>query len=122
MFFLNIHLFRKVARAIRTIQGRKSVEPYLAEALVERNHILEDYFDSHIYVLNSNSENEIVQKVGVVCNNVEGLVTELIQRRELDVNTSDVHIGIDGGQGSIKVGLTITDRATSESCGLAAYS
>ena len=83
---------------------------------------MDSYFDSRIFVLNSNSEDEIVKKVGVVCNNVEALVKELIERRQLDVNSSDVHIGIDGGQGSIKVGLTITDRTTSETCGRAAYS
>ena len=35
---------------------------------------------------------------------------DVMSRRGMDPQTSDVHIGFDGGQGILKLGVTITDR------------
>ena len=61
-------------------------------------------------------------KIGVVCSNVDKLVLELMKRRDLDSNNCDIHIGIDGGQGSLKVGMTVTDREIEETLGRSKYS
>ena len=46
---------------------------------------------------------------------------DILSHRGLDPHNSDVHCGIDGGQGSLKVGITITERNRSNS-GRAHYS
>ena len=37
-------------------------------------------------------------------------MSDLISHRAIDPESSDVHVGLDGGQGMLKIGLTITDR------------
>ena len=128
-----IIIFRKVAQAIRTVQGRKSMDPHLATALTQRNHLLDTLFDSTVVQVKnaekkskkgtdeSNSDG-YSEKVGVFCNDVDKLVSDLIEHRELDPTTCDVHVGIDGGQGSLKVGATVTDRTDTGNSGRTRYS
>ena len=46
---------------------------------------------------------------------------DVLTHRGLNPHNSDVHCGIDGGQGSLKVGITVTERNSSKS-GRAHYS
>ena len=109
------------------------MEPHLATALTQRNHLLDTLFDSTVVQVKrdetkskkgtdeSNNDGHS-EKVGVFCNDVDKLVSDMIEHRELDPTTCDVHVGIDGGQGSLKVGATVTDRADSEKSGRTRYS
>ena len=56
------------------------------------------------------------------CSDTEKLVTDLIASRQIDPKSSDVNVGLDGGQGMLKVGMTITDRNEAEQSGRSLYS
>ena len=56
------------------------------------------------------------------CSNPSGLLDRLVQERNLSLDTTDVHVGIDGGQGWLKMGLVITDRSKEIHSGRAHYS
>ena len=45
------------------------------------------------------------------CNNIKELVEVTCRERDIQVEDADLHVGFDGGQGSLKLTLTITDRA-----------
>ena len=47
---------------------------------------------------------------------------EVLAHRGLNPQTCDVHVGIDGGQGMLKLGVTITDRLEQEESGRSFYS
>ena len=83
--------------------GRKSVEKGVPEELKRQNHLLEDYFDAF--------EDE-TGKIGVMfviiilhglifsqvfCSDVPGLIERVVLERGLSVETTDIHIGMDGG-------------------------
>ena len=103
------------------------MEPYFAASLTKRNNLLESLFDSKVFEAKvkagKNSEKqETEKKVGVICNDLQTLLSDMIESREVDSMKSDVHIGIAGGQGSPKIGLTITDRDEKAVEGRAKYS
>ena len=49
------------------------------------------------------------------------LVLDVLSHRGMDPQHSDVHCGMDGGQGSVKLGITVTERLT-ENTGRSRYS
>ena len=57
------------------------------------------------------------------CVDCDDFVQEIISYRGLNPNSSDCHCGLDGGQGILKVGITITDRdeVGKESVGRSTY-
>ena len=44
-----------------------------------------------------------------------------MELRQLAGESTDVHMGVDGGQGLVKVGLILTDRNKEEKVGRATY-
>ena len=56
------------------------------------------------------------------CSDLDKLVSDMISHRNIDPVTSDVKVGIDGGQGMLKVGMTISDRDNTEHVGRSHYS
>ena len=101
---------KELAHMIRVGQNnRQAVQSGLAEALVESNNRLEDLFTAEeIHVVNKKDEEEL--KTLVYCNDVSQLVIRLLQHRGLDQSTADIKLGLDGGQGSLKVTLSIMDK------------
>ena len=91
-----------LAKAIRSQFGRRSVETYLTKAIVERNCQLENLFELVTLNIPDKSGKEM-QAPGVFCSDVPLLIAKLIQDREIDPSAMDVHVGIDNGQGSLKV-------------------
>ena len=51
------------------------------------------------------------------CSCPDSLVSYLVSQRDMNTDTSDVYIGIDGGQGMLKVGLTVSDRGAGKRMG-----
>ena len=49
------------------------------------------------------------------------MVLKVLTERGMDPSTADVHVGIDGGQNMLKVGITITERNDNEEFGRATY-
>ena len=56
------------------------------------------------------------------CTDIPGLIERVVTEREMSVNTTDIHLGMDGGQGWLKLGLILTDRSKEENKGRACYS
>ena len=117
------------------------VEPHLADALKIRNHMLDDMFSVRkIKVEEKKTSGEdieesvaadelidsdgrhIVEKVGVFCDDSSQFVLNVMAHRGLDPQSCDVHCGFDGGQGMLKLAVTITDRQESEQSGRSLYS
>ena len=127
-FHLNLFFcFRRVAKALRTVQGRTAVQPHLSSALTARNHRLDHLFYTESLEVPKKKSPDTVAgesefKPGVFCSDLGSMVSHLIECRDLDPDKADVHIGIDGGQGSVKVGITVTTREDSQMQGRAKYS
>ena len=58
----------------------------------------------------------------VFCTDCNQLTLDVMAHRGLNSHTCNVHIGLDGGQGMLKVALTITDRLGIEKSDRASYS
>ena len=56
------------------------------------------------------------------CTDVNQTVLKVLTERGMDPGMADVHVGIDGGQNMLKVGITITERNDNEELGRATYS
>ena len=56
------------------------------------------------------------------CSDPQELLKKIITERNIPMDTVDVHVGLDGGQGWLKVGLIVTDRSKEEVKGRAHYS
>ena len=65
---------------------------------------------------------QIIYSPKVYCTNIEDLIPRIVVERGLSADTTDVHIGMDGGQGWLKLGLILTDRSKEERDGRARYS
>ena len=101
---------KKLAFHIRAgTRNRKAVESGLAEALAESNILLDDLFTAE-EVLVENKEGEGEEKTLVYCNDISELVLRLLEYRELDPSTTDAKLGLDKGQGSVKVTLSLMER------------
>ena len=48
--------------------------------------------------------------IKVFCHDSNALVLKVLSERGMDPHSSDVHVGIDGGQGILKLAITATDR------------
>ena len=123
---------RKIAAAIRVECGRKSVAPHLSRSLVERNHVLDPLFSVKSVVMkekprkkdddHENSEDDVLDEagykniptVGVFCNDCDEMVQYVLRERGLDPQDCNVLCGFDGGQGILKIGFTIAERASLE--------
>ena len=98
---------KKLAFHIRAgTRNRKAVESGLAEALAESNILLDDLFTAE-EVLVENKEGEGEEKTLVYCNDISELVLRLLEYRGLDPNTTDAKLGLDKGQGSVKVTVNV---------------
>ena len=58
----------------------------------------------------------------VFCDDSSQLVLDILAHRGLDPHSCDVHCGFDGGQGMLKLAVTITDRQEAEQVGRSLYS
>ena len=97
-------------------RDRGAVESDLATSLVKSNHYLEDLFTMETVQVTGKASGkdgkdvEMEEKVLVYCTDVDELVLRLIVRRELDEESMTVKVGLDGGQGSLKIGMSIMRR------------
>lgn len=100
---------------LRIHAGRECVETDHAGYMVERNNRLKSFFNheklimSEYYMPEGKKKKE-KRKVPVpvaFCTEVEGLATEVMMERGLDANDTDVQLGVDDGQGFLKVYLFV---------------
>lgn len=111
-FLSSEHLFLhtlKLACNIR-LRTRNTIQPGLRSALQNRMSELEDFYDViSLDVSYTKGKSHLVeQRPVVMCVSVEGFIGYLKARR--NVEECFLKVGIDGGQGSIKVVLSIEDK------------
>ncbi|XP_065653060.1 uncharacterized protein LOC136080373 [Hydra vulgaris] len=102
----------EVARFLRSEAGRKSVESGFNIKLIENNEIIGNLFncDKLPLLLKLKESEELVEKDTpiVYCNDIEELVAMVLHHRSQETNDVDIKLGVDGGQGFLKVTLSIT--------------
>ena len=108
-------------KANRVVFGRKSVEPGLRHVMEQTNKRFFNYF-GYETVMVENSETNPETKVKTIfyeqkplifCHNIDEFVNEIFHARDLWSTTSIIRLGMDGGQGFVKVSLNIYDKETS---------
>ena len=107
---LSVVQTKKLAGHIRAgTRNRKAVESGLAEALTERNNLLDDLFTAEqVLVVNKDGENE--EKTLIYCNNVSELVLRLLEDRGLEQTKTDAKFGLDKGRDSLKLTLSLMEK------------
>ena len=117
---------KEVAKFVRFQCGKSSVEPNLNSVLKERNHLLEeDFVGKKVLMLETekvdgddDKENEkkgqkrkkkcekkevMKERPAVFAKDVEELIAKIMMFRNLNPLQTEVQIGIDDGQGQLKV-------------------
>ena len=108
----------------RVVHGRKSVEPGIQQSLTQRNHQLDGLFGVKVKQMKrkptkAEQENaqkgevlmgpldedgcESVHRIGVSCLDVDELVLQTVRERGLNPAEVNILLGIDDGQGILKV-------------------
>ena len=97
----------QVKKYFANLMGNKSVEPYLQEALTERNRSLDSLFkQKKVKFINTKKvgkevvEEEVTKPVTYA--DLPALVSYLLLKRELDPDVSQYMLGCDLGQGNLK--------------------
>ena len=99
-----------IAKVFRKNMGRKSIESGLYEALVANGRVLEDHFTIKALTLKvRNQGKELVdtEKPVFLCKNLPKFIATVMTERALESCT--IKIGIDSGQGSFKICLTLLE-------------
>lgn len=97
---------KELAKMIRKIYGRSSIEANFEVYLTDLNSCLSDFFAIDKIEIKT-SEDEVVEKTGVFCTDIIGLIVTLIEARGLDPEHTEVILGADDGQGSLKICMTV---------------
>ena len=97
----NVAMIRKVVPFLRKMHGKRAVENFMDKKLQARDSVLADFFST---ILLQSEEGPIPL---IYCNNVAGLVTHVIEFRNLVWDSVRIKIGLDGGGGFFKVCLNI---------------
>ena len=77
----------------------------------ERPKMKKDGMESEEEEITDDAGYKDIPTVGVFCDDCDELVQLVLYERGFDPHGSDVHVGFDGGQGILKIGFTITERA-----------
>lgn len=103
---LNFQQTIKLAKNLRR-GNRKAIHSRLEPALRSRLHELDDFFEvkllNTVYV--KGKSRSLTPRPVVVCKSVSGLINYIKARRNL--GQPRIKIGIDGGQGSLKITLNV---------------
>ena len=98
-------------RCLATVLGQKAVQPYLQDALSNRNRDLKDLFTLHntkfVQKTKEGVESE-VERPAVVAD-IPALVTLLMEERNIDPDNNIIQLGLDDGQGVLKLCLVVRD-------------
>ena len=99
-----------VRTAIRTVFGRRSVEPGLEAYQKELNHRLAGFFKLTTLTVKKTSKKAPpteVQRPTVYCSDFEGLLQFLLEIRAIDPDQEEVLVGFDDGQGFLKLMMLV---------------
>ena len=113
-------VIKTVGHFLRVHEGRTCIEENFAESLTERNTKYESFFDHTMITFTEYYTDEAekgdgdkkkkkkkltreVSKPLAFCNDVDGLAEEVMRHRGLEPAKTKVQLGIDDGQGLVKV-------------------
>ena len=101
---------KEINSCVATIVGQKRMQPYLAQALVDRNRQLSDFFTLNTDCLWSKTKDKVKSKVKrpAVVSDIGPLVTFVMEYRGLDPLTAEVRMGFDLGGGWLKLMVLVT--------------
>ena len=91
----------KMATTMRKEMGRAAVEPFVREAIEERDRQLKGLFSSVSLTKDDTTA------PAVVCNDISDLLQRVIRHRQVDPHNHWVKLGMDGGGGMLKVTCNI---------------
>ena len=103
-----------LSRDIRIVTGsRKSVESDIRKKLHDVYHQLDEFFELRQLVYRfEDKDSKLIkhhEQPTVVCTDLPGLISKIIETRQIEENKSLIKISIDGGGGFLKVCLSIFD-------------
>ena len=99
-----------VAKGIRVAKGRKSIESNFIPKERQRKKCLEDFFSVIIMPIDvtNSKKNPRQERAVVYCNDVQGLLEFIREKRGFHPNTEYfIKVGIDAGQGFLKISCTL---------------
>ena len=91
--------------------GHAAVEPHIRKALVERKDLFSLYFTSETVTFKDNNNKEFQQTL-VYCSEICDFIEELAMLRNQSVGQLCDKIGLDCGQGHLRMTLTLYDPET----------
>ena len=94
-----------VTQWVRDELGRAYVEPGAREQLIHVKDRLADFFTVKVFVIGKDGEESTTTHHLLYCHEVVPLILSLCDIRDLDPENIVITIGLDDGQGSIKVFL-----------------
>ena len=98
---------KAMGAAMRVVYGRKAVQPGLMEELPQNKYKLQEFFDVEMVDMTQKKGANIttVQVPMLYCTDVSSLLMYLSMVRDLDPDNVIITLGLDDGQGSLKVKL-----------------
>ena len=108
----------KFAGSLRSICGRNAVEPGLKEKLVEIPKKVEKFYSHTVNSFLVSKKDGYQDRVMVYCNDIEALVSYVLDERKYDPYNHLVRIGLDGGGGMFKIVVNIIDTTGLHSTGI----
>ena len=102
---LSCNQTKKLAGGMRTVLGKRGVEPNLMPYLTEINHRLDGFFklEQFTIVKTVKGVETELQRSGVFCKDVKGLVKLMMEVNEIDPANERILIGFDDGGGKYKI-------------------
>ena len=106
--------------AVRSVLGRRSVEPGLEAYQKELNHRLASFFKLTTLTVKKTHKKAPptwVERPAVYCTDFEGLLEFILEVRGIDPEQEEVLVGFDDGQGFLKLMMlvqSLQDRSVSE--------
>ena len=95
--------------SIRTVFGRKSVEDGAGDYQTELNHRLAGFFKLVTLKIKKTHKSVVTweDRYAGVCHDTEGLITFLMETRDINPDEEEILFGFDDGQGSLKLMMLI---------------
>ena len=95
--------------SIRTVFGRKAVEDGAGDYQTELNHRLARFFKLVTLKIKKTHKGVVTweDRQAGVCHDTEGLISYLMEIRDIDPDDEEVLFGFDDGQGSLKLMMLI---------------
>ena len=97
-------------KEIRKDVGRTEIQENIYADVRNRSHYLDSFYD--VKKCKLKNDKSFFEKDIVYSTDISLLVNEVCSFRKLDLFNSVVRVGIDGGQGSLKIIMNVLDPTT----------